>query len=126
MVSGVLALLLLFGPAAAALSYCFSFMFKSPSLCNVAIIISGFLIGMGASIGMFAALDVRIARHGSCQLSPSCFIRPAALILRLLGMNPFDPKDKLVRIAIIIEWIGRFFPTFCLGKGTIYVLVSFS
>jgi hypothetical protein len=51
--SGVLSLLLLFGPAAASFSYCLSFLFKSPSLCNVAIIISGFLIGMGASIGTF-------------------------------------------------------------------------
>ena len=45
--SGVLTLLFLFGPAAASFSYCQSFMFKSPSLCNVTIIISGFLIGMG-------------------------------------------------------------------------------
>ncbi|CAB9505681.1 Retinal-specific ATP-binding cassette transporter [Seminavis robusta] len=94
--SGVLMLLLLFGPAAAAMSYCISFMFKSPSLCNVFIIISGFLIALGASI--------------------------TTLILRLIGTNPFDPKDKLVRIAIAIEWVGRFFPTFCLGKGLFYVI----
>lgn len=93
---GVVSLLLLFGPAAASLSYCLSFCFRSPSLCNITIIISGFLIGMGASI--------------------------AALLLNFIGRNPFYPKPRLVTISKVIEWIGRFFPTFCLGKGLLYAI----
>jgi hypothetical protein len=46
-IGGVITLLILFGPAAASFSYCISFAFQSPSICNMFIIISGFLIGMG-------------------------------------------------------------------------------
>jgi hypothetical protein len=42
---GVLALLFLFGPASAAFAYCVSYAFKSPSLCFIFLMISGFLIG---------------------------------------------------------------------------------
>lgn len=42
---GVLTLLLLFGPASAAFAYCVSYAFKSPSLCFIVLMISGFLIG---------------------------------------------------------------------------------
>lgn len=50
MIGGFIVLLFLFGPAAAAFSYCVSFMFKNPSLCNITLIVSGFLISMGASM----------------------------------------------------------------------------
>ena len=50
-------LLFLFGPAAASLSYCMSFFFKSPSLCNIVVVISGFIVGMGASLGRFFAVN---------------------------------------------------------------------
>lgn len=95
-VSGVLVLFILFGPAAAGFAYCVSFGFKSPAWCNITIIVSGFIIGLAAPI--------------------------AALIMRLIGMDPFNPSHKLVTIAKAIEWIGRFFPTFCLGKGLLYVI----
>jgi ABC-type multidrug transport system fused ATPase/permease subunit len=42
--------------------------------------------------------------------------------LRLIGLNPYDPKKKLVNIAKAIDWCGRFFPTYCLGKGLLYVI----
>lgn len=45
--SGIATVLFLFGPALAGFTYCVSFAFKSASSCNVFIITSGFLIGMG-------------------------------------------------------------------------------
>ena len=45
--SGIATILFLFGPALAGFTYCVSFAFKSASSCNVFIITSGFLIGMG-------------------------------------------------------------------------------
>lgn len=45
-VEGVLVLLFLYGPAAAAFTYCTSFLFSSPAYCNVLNIVFGFLIGM--------------------------------------------------------------------------------
>ncbi|OEU16083.1 hypothetical protein FRACYDRAFT_208005 [Fragilariopsis cylindrus CCMP1102] len=87
----VIALLVLFGPASASFSYCFSFMFSSPSICNLIIIISGFLIGFGGTI--------------------ACFI------LRLLGADPTDPKENLVLAATIVEWVLRIFPAFNLSRG---------
>lgn len=94
MLGGFIVIICLFGPAAAAFTYCVSFMFKNPSLCNVILIVSGFLISMGASM--------------------TCFI------LRLIGESPYDYNEKLVRAAQIVEWIFRFFPPFCLGKGLLF------
>jgi hypothetical protein len=48
--SGVATILFLFGPALAGFTYCCSFAFKSASACNVFIITSGFLIGMGGML----------------------------------------------------------------------------
>ena len=44
----------------------------------------------------------------------------AVFILRLIGQNPYDYRENLVLAAQIVEWIGRFFPTFCLGKGLLF------
>jgi hypothetical protein len=90
-VGGIITLLFLFGPAAASFTYCVSFLFSSPSICNLVIIISGFLIGFGGSL--------------------------AAFILRLLGDNSGDPKQNLITAANIIEWVLRFVPAFSLAKG---------
>jgi hypothetical protein len=38
-VSGVIVAFILYGPASAGFSYCVSFLFKSPSMCNLFIII---------------------------------------------------------------------------------------
>ena len=48
--SGIATILFLFGPALAGFTYCISFAFKSASLCNVFVIIGGFLIGMGGAV----------------------------------------------------------------------------
>jgi len=95
-VYGVIALLVLFGPAAASMTYCVTFLFKSPSVCNLVIIISNFLIGYAGAV--------------------ACFI------LRLLGDNPFDKNENLLNAAIITEWVLRFFPSFNLSKGLFYIL----
>lgn len=49
-VGGIICAMVLFGPAAAGFTYCLSYLFKSPALCNVVVIISGFLIGMGGPL----------------------------------------------------------------------------
>merc|ERR1712232_425343 len=85
-----------FGPAAAGFTYCLTFAFKSPSMCNLFIIISGFLIGMGGPL--------------------------TALILRFIGEDPGSPNDSLVTAATAIEWILRPIPSFCLGKGLLNVI----
>lgn len=94
--SGIVALLFFFGPAAAGFAYCFSFMFKSPSLCNVLLIVGGFLIGLGGGL--------------------------TVLLLELIGADPADPSEKLKNAANITSWVLRFFPFFNLGKGVLFVL----
>jgi ABC-type multidrug transport system fused ATPase/permease subunit len=93
---GVVCSMVLFGPAAAGFTYCLSYIFKSPALCNMVVIISGFLIGMGGPI--------------------------TVIILILIGSDPFDPKPNLVDIATILSWILRFHPCFCLGKALYFAL----
>jgi len=90
--SGVIAILVCFGPAAAGFSYVVSFAFTSPALCNVFVIVSGFLIGLGGPL--------------------TCFI------LLIIGKDPGNPKPNLVDISNILTWCLRiFFPTFNLGRG---------
>merc|ERR1712176_1325084 len=90
-VGAVITLLVLFGPAVSSFSYCVSFLFKSPSICNLILIISGFLIGFGGTL--------------------------AAFILRLLGSIPSAPNDNLLNAATIVEWVLRIFPAFNLSRG---------
>jgi ATP-binding cassette, subfamily A (ABC1), member 3 len=94
--SGVIAILLLYGPASSGFAYCVSFAFSSASLCNVFIIIFGFLIGMGGPV--------------------TCYI------LIVLGKNPYNLKPNLVNAAKIITWVLRFTPSFCLGNGLFHVI----
>jgi ATP-binding cassette subfamily A (ABC1) protein 3 len=90
-VGGVITLLFFFGPAAASFTYCVTFFFTSPSICNLVIIISGFLIGFGGSL--------------------------AAFILRLIGSDTGNPNQSLITAADIVEWVLRFIPQFSLAKG---------
>merc|ERR1712176_586877 len=90
-VTAVIAIFILFGPAVASFSYCFSFIFKSASVCNLILIISGFLIGFGGTL--------------------------AAFILRLIGSIPFNPRENLITAATIVEWVFRFVPAFNLARG---------
>lgn len=95
--SGIVALLFLYGPAATSFTYCLTFAFTSPSVCTMVSIISGFLIGMGGPIAVF--------------------------ILTLIANDPGNPKPNLEDIANVISWILRIFtPSFCLGKGILWVL----
>lgn len=95
-VSGVIMLLFFFGPAAAGFTYCVSFAFTSPSLCNVVVIISGFLIGMGGPLAVF--------------------------ILLLIGNDTGNPQPNLVAASKAVAWILRFTPAFCLGNGLFNVI----
>lgn len=94
--SGIIALLFFFGPASAGFSYCISFAFSSPSLCNVAIIISGFIIGLGGPLAVF--------------------------LLQLFALASSGTNEKLENAATIVTWVLRIFPTFNLGKGILFVL----
>lgn len=96
-VGAIISVLILFGPAAASFSYCISFLFSSPSICNLFIIISGFLIGLGGSLAEF--------------------------ILRFIGANPASPNESLILAADIILWVLRFVPSFCLSRG-LYVAIN--
>jgi ABC-2 family transporter protein len=92
---GVLALLFFYGPAAAGFSYVVSFAFKSPTFCNVLIIIVGFIVSFAGSL--------------------------ATLIMNLLVA--VDLGGRKLRLASnIVNWSLRFFPPFNLAKGLLYVL----
>lgn len=88
---GVVITLFLYGPASAGFSYCVSFAFKSPSLCTIVLIISGFLVGMGGPM--------------------------TTLLLSLLGYSPTNPMESLQIAADIVPWCLRFIPSFCLGNS---------
>jgi len=96
-IGGTLAALVLFGPAAAGFTYIFSFLFGSPSMCNLAIIVFNFLIGMVGPIVVF--------------------------VLRLIGTDgTLDDAQKYLNSAIAVEWILRFFPMFNLSKALFFVI----
>lgn len=94
--SGTFAILILFGPAAAGFTYIMCFLFKSPSLANLIVIVFNFFIGMAGPL--------------------------VCLILRLLAVDPANPKPNLKNAAIVVEWILRFIPSFCLGKGLLFTI----
>jgi ATP-binding cassette, subfamily A (ABC1), member 3 len=93
---GVVATLFLYGPASAGFTYCISFGFTNPSLCNIIVIISGFLIGMGGSM--------------------TCWI------LELIGNDISDPSPSLIDVANVLAWILRFHPAFCLARALLYAI----
>ena len=94
-VGGTIATLVLFGPAAAGFSYCVSFAFTSPSMCNLFIIITGFLIGLAGPL--------------------------VAIILRLIGDPTGLNNPSLVTAANIVEWVLRIFPSFNLGSSLLKI-----
>ncbi len=87
-------MLVLFGPAAAGFTYILSFFFKSPSMCNMFTVCFNFFISMAGAI--------------------------VVLILRLLAADPTLDKNNLKTAAIVLEWILRFVPSFCLGRGLLF------
>lgn len=90
----VMALLLLYGPAAAGYAYCTSFMFKSATLCNVVLIISSFILALGGSITVF--------------------------ILNVAVLAGIEGRVKLA--STIISWVLRLFPAYNLAKGLFFLL----
>ena len=89
-----IALLVLFGPAAAGFTYIISFCFKSPSMANLFVIVFNFIIGMAGPL--------------------VCFI------LRLIAADIANPKPNLKNAVIATEWVLRLVPSFCLGRGLLY------
>jgi len=92
--SSTFALLVLFGPAAAGFTYIVCFFFKSPSLANLFVIVFNFFIGMAGPT--------------------------VCLVLRLIAADVENPKPHLKTAAVVVEWILRTVPSFCLGKGLLY------
>ena len=90
-VHGVIVTLFLYGPASAGFTYCVSFAFTSPSICNMFIIIFNLMIGFAGPLVTF--------------------------ILLLIGEDPSSPNPSLVTASKLVEWILRFFPAFNLGSG---------
>jgi ATP-binding cassette subfamily A (ABC1) protein 1 len=88
---GVLTSLVLFGPASAGFTYCFSFLFQSPSLCQLFVIIFNFFIGLGGPLVQF--------------------------ILRVICDPSNSNSPALVSAANFIEWILRIFPSFNVGNA---------
>lgn len=123
MIGGFFVLLFLFGPAAAAFSYCASFMFKSPSLCNITLIVSGFLVSMGGGLSkcnvafLPSSFFMKFLNHSDALGISS----PAVFILTLLAYSdPLKTNETLLLSAKIVTWICRFLPTFCFGKGLLF------
>lgn len=93
--AGIVSLLFWFGPAAAGFSYVVSFAFKSPTFCNVLIIITGFIVSFAGSLATF-------------------------IMNLLLSLGAGGRKLRLA--SNIVNWTLRFFPPFNLAKGLLYVL----
>lgn len=62
-VYGVLSLLVLFGPAAAGFTYIITFLFSSPAICFVAVVIGSFILGIGGSLTVFILVLVSSFRE---------------------------------------------------------------
>ena len=92
----VLTTMILYGPASAGFTYCVTFAFESASLCNVTIIITSFLIGMGGPL--------------TCQ------------VLYLRSIDPRGPDPQLADVADVLGWFLRWNPSFCLGNSLFNVI----
>lgn len=100
-VLGTIVSLVLFGPAAIGFAYLVSFMFKSPSMCNLFVIIFNFLIGMA---GPLVAFILRIIAN---QIEMEEAAR---------NDDNFVPST-LPQTTNIVEWVLRLFPSFNLGSA---------
>mmetsp|Transcript_24374 Transcript_24374/g.37578 ORF Transcript_24374/g.37578 Transcript_24374/m.37578 type:complete len:1959 (-) Transcript_24374:259-6135(-) len=94
-ISGVIVLLFLFGPAAAGFTYCETFFFKDPTRCQFFVIITNLLIGFG---GPLASFILRIIDAGDANTS------------------------KYLDAAETMEWVLRITPAFCAGHGLFNVI----
>lgn len=91
--SGTILLLFFFGPAAAGFTYILTFLFKSPSSANMFVIVSNFFIGF---VGALVSLILRVIYYTTIATGG---------------------ESNLKDIAVLIEWILRFIPSFCVAKG---------
>mmetsp|Transcript_19452 Transcript_19452/g.28094 ORF Transcript_19452/g.28094 Transcript_19452/m.28094 type:complete len:2009 (+) Transcript_19452:240-6266(+) len=107
--AGTIVSLVLFGPAAIGFTYVLTFFFKSPSLCNLFVIIFNFLIGMA---GPLVAFILRIIA--------------SSIEAEEAGRNDdsFSPST-LPQTADIVEWCLRIFPAFNLGNA-LFKMVNIS
>ncbi|KAL7554951.1 hypothetical protein ACHAWF_018531 [Thalassiosira exigua] len=96
--SSTISLLVLFGPAACGFTYLVCFAFNSPSMANLFVIVFNFFIGMAGPL--------------------------VCVILRLLAADPSNPNPRLKNAAIGVEWVLRFIPSFCLGKGLLFTIYA--
>lgn len=92
--SGVIAALFLFGPASAGYSYCISFLFTSPSLCFIFLVVSNIIIGFGGPLTIFI----------------------------LIIIDQSNPNGNLGNVANLLTWFLRPFPSFCFGKSLFFVI----
>jgi hypothetical protein len=90
-VTGVIVSLILFGPSSAGFTYCISFLFQSPSLCQLFVIVFNFFIGLGGPMVQF--------------------------ILRTIGDPSNTNSPGLVMGANIIQGVLRFIPSFNVGNA---------
>jgi ATP-binding cassette subfamily A (ABC1) protein 3 len=119
--SGVIALLVLFGPAAASFTYCITFMFKSPSVCNLVVIIGNFIIGK-FSTGRHGVWGILLLTHNRSLRNLGYAGAIGCFLLRMLGENPGDKRPNLVNAAIALEWVLRLIPSFSLSKGLFNIM----
>lgn len=111
-VGGVITLLVVFGPAAASFTYCVSFMFSSPSFCNVIVVICGFIFALGGTIASFL---LWFFGNGQFQDFSDDYI--------FREDSPLAPKEDMINASFILKWILRIlFPSFCLGNGLFYAI----
>jgi ABC-type multidrug transport system fused ATPase/permease subunit len=96
--SGTILTIMIFGPAAASFVYCFSFLFKSPSACNVVTVILAFFIGF---IGALVSFILRLL----------------GIQQELQGVNDVD----FFGIATIIEYCLRLHPSFSFSRALFYI-----
>jgi ABC-2 family transporter protein len=115
--SGVVTILFLFGPALAGFTYCMSFAFKSASMCNVFVISSGFLIGLGGRFCRLFLLHERVVRFASNTHLYRASGPLTCTVLMLLARDPRNPNPSLIGVADVVTWVLRFTPFFCFGKG---------
>jgi len=96
---GTILTIFFFGPAAAGFTYCVTFLFTSPSACNLFVIVFNFFIG---------------------------FVGPlVSFILRLIGeIEALSNAEGIdyVGIAAKIEWALRIFPAFNFSKALFFTI----
>jgi ATP-binding cassette subfamily A (ABC1) protein 3 len=101
--SGVIAVLVLFGPAAAGFTYCLSFLFGNPSTANLFVIVFNFFVGFA---GPMVCFILRLIQSSTNTASG----------------GDSKPDQSLKLTAQIIEGIGRFIPSFAFGKALLFTV----